>query len=398
MTRPPVNIEMSQSVASGVQASDYTGWSGPFITGPTVVTRHLIRQKSGVTRNPKSTSGWRAPSSYSALFVDETPYWSGSLTNRDQNLDGSQYWDTHYENGYSGFLVIGYRSLPPYPSGMEDAAVIKALSQLKNQKVNLAVAFAERAETAELFTSVVTRIAKAVRSFRAKNPKDWGRVVKSQTGRHAIRKDIPERWLEVQYGWKPLMQDVYGATAALNARERDAKAYRAEIKASVSNRDAGNAILLDQGDYGSIRGTYQHITRCKVHLSYVLENPVLATLAQLGITNPAELLWEKLPYSFVIDWASPIGNYLSAFDAALGWQFLGGSCTKVIDSKVNGKSQSGSSPYRRLIGQVAYSYTGFAMDRTVYDHSPLPRFPGLKNPLSTGHIANAMSLLVSAFR
>jgi hypothetical protein len=36
----------------------------------------------------------------------------------------------------------------------------------------------------------------------------------------------------------------------------------------------------------------------------------LSALRQMGLGNPASILWERLPYSFVIDWFIPIGNYL----------------------------------------------------------------------------------------
>lgn len=139
----------------------------------------------------------------------------------------------------------------------------------------------------------------------------------------------------------------------------------------------------------------------KVRLDYELENPFVATLAQLGITNPAELIWELVPYSFVIDWFVPVGNYLSAFDAALGWHFKGGTITEWARQKGVGLPRpDGSGGWYYQPGQLGMKYhcNHFKMVRSVYTSSPLPRFPGIKNPLSTGHIANAMALLVSAFR
>jgi hypothetical protein len=398
------SVNMNQYSPASVQSVDI-GKNGnsdvyynPVNLGP-VATRHVVHQKPNTTRNPKNRSGWRDPSSYYRFEVDETPWPNGNTT---QIITSPPYYPydygTIYEYGPSGFAV-GARSLPSFPSGLEDTAIIKALGKLKNQQVNLAVAFAERAETAELFSSVIGKIAKSVRQFRSKNPRTWGQVIASETGARGARgSKIPEGWLQLQYGWKPLQQDVYGACDALNHRERDADAYRASVKGAAYSKERATVILKDLGDYGSLPSHEVTEFLCAVHLDYTLENPVLATLSQLGITNPALLVWEKLPYSFVIDWASPIGAYLSAFDAALGWGFKGGSCSKVTKLVAKGEPVTGSNPAVRNIYSWDYHCNMMAFNRDVYTSSPLPRFPGIKNPLSTGHVANALSLLAQAFR
>lgn len=49
-------------------------------------------------------------------------------------------------------------------------------------------------------------------------------------------------------------------------------------------------------------------------------------LASFGITNPLELAWELIPYSFVIDWAFNVGNVLSGLDALIGVQLASVQC------------------------------------------------------------------------
>lgn len=38
-----------------------------------------------------------------------------------------------------------------------------------------------------------------------------------------------------------------------------------------------------------------------------------AAVAGLGINNPASIVWEAIPFSFVLDWFLPVGNFLSNF-------------------------------------------------------------------------------------
>lgn len=47
-----------------------------------------------------------------------------------------------------------------------------------------------------------------------------------------------------------------------------------------------------------------------------LEEEVPSLSQQLGLTNPAIVAWELLPFSFVLDWVLPIGDWLTARHAA----------------------------------------------------------------------------------
>lgn len=353
------------------------------------------RYKPGVTRTSKSASGWRPPTGYSRGIEEWTPYPVGlswvDYTGRPQD------WRIYNHNSYNRYA--GSISLVMPTTSMVNAAIIKALSKLKGQNINLSVAFGERREAAKMMSHTVTNIAKSIRKFKGRNPLEWAKVLKHQTGHGSIR-NIPNSWLELQYGWKPLMQDVHGAVTALNERERDGDAYRATVKGQVKSDESRKFSLLGPA-YMQYRGFLEASCGVKVRLDYELENPLLATLAQLGITNPAELVWELVPYSFVVDWFLPVGNYLSAFDAALGWRFKGGTCTLWARQKGVGiPYPDGSGGWYYLPGQLGMRYhcNHFKMDRSVYASSPLPRFPGIKNPLSTGHVANALALLASSFR
>ncbi len=409
-----------------VQCSS-TYYSSSGVHDPTMYSTTGVDQKidqtSGLIRNAKSSSGWRSPSSYSRYISRSTPVPAGTIWSHVQGA----LWDpgsgTLYVNGY-GMSAIGPLSLPSLPYNAESRAIVKALSQLKQQKVNLSVAFGERAEAAKMMASSVIKIAKTVKKFRNANPKEWAKVIvskpmtlaqleakrasKAALGRsaHKAFHGVPDSWLEVQYGWKPLMSDVHGAITALNDKERDGDAYRATVRGTVSEKSEADLVIPYSDRYIEYRVKLKRSAGFKVRLDYVLENPLLATLSQLGITNPLELVWELVPYSFVVDWFIPVGGYLSSLDAALGWTFIGGSGTEWY-------SQSGHSPPYSMdirgsvygnpyictgTGSGDYTEVQFKMNRKVYNSSPLPRFPGIKNPLSTGHLANALALLVSSFR
>jgi hypothetical protein len=291
------------------------------------------------------------------------------------------------------------------PDYLERSAVNKALLALKNETVNLATNFAERRQLDDLVVDTVKRVANTVSSFRKTRPKDWAKVVGRSVGQ-ALRggKDtIPQAWLETQYAWNPLLQDVKSAQDHLAKREGDNKSYTASVHASA--KDTQSFVYRKQfsgSREGYCVGYVVPVTQSDqvyVRLDYFMENPLLSSLKQLGLTNPAELVWEELPYSFVIDWFLPVGNYLSAFDADLGWSFRGGSISYSSKAKGFAATPTSEDPGVSFLAYEPFSWVNNLFNRAVYGESPGPQFPPLKNPLkSTLHVSEALSLLVQVFR
>lgn len=141
-------------------------------------------------------------------------------------------------------------------------------------------------------------------------------------------------WLEYSFGIAPLLQSIFDSLEAFR-RSSDLRKARA-----VSN-GAGYHI------YGSV------------------VNRDVDTLDRLGLTNPALLAWNLLPFSFVVDWFLPISTILAwtASNRGLGTVF---AC-----------STSESSMTRTYGGVEYYTYT-------YYSRTP-------EEPPSVGDIFNASS-------
>jgi hypothetical protein len=399
MTTPAINTDMrnnqpgrNYSVTNGVESP------GTITSG---LARYKVETRPASVNNPLDSSGWRRPSGWNHSIIDAVPAPTGAIVwvqdlrspPATRNIDGS-----YYTGG--GVFSSSMSALRTFDANLSNRAVIQALTKLKNSKVDLGVAFAERAQTARLFTESVTKIARSVSAFRSKNPKKiWDQIVGNEGKRG---RSLPNSWLEVQYGWKPLMSDVSGAYNALREKDGNGRRYRMTVRGSAKGSYSihWNKYSNSYG-YTPVGGKEKH--QAKVRLDYFLENPLLATLSQLGLTNPATLVWELYPYSFVADWFFPIGDAIGAMDAAVGWSFLGGTLTEYRELYEEGQGWAGAGPVPgnpnlviHLQGFPVFNNRRMAMNRFVYSSSPLPRFPGYKNPLSTGHMANAMALLVSA--
>lgn len=370
--------------------------------------------KSPLRKTPLS-DGWRSPLPYQRIVR------TGSIDTYDCHVDDSWMYNDYPNSPRSYVRFAGARSgggtyhdqRPAFPSHLENSAIIKARLKIKDQKLNLAQCFGERMQTADLVMSTCKRLHDGIVAVRRLDPraaaKSLGlnkRSVKKFTRKH-LQKGTPfDLWLELQYGWKPLLSDVYGAVDHLSNREQHANRVRCSVSATTSDSDHDARYLPSDSantTVWSIDKIREMEYKCKVRFDFVQSNPALATASQLGLTNPLQLAWELLPFSFVVDWFVPIGDFFSCLDATFGWHFLGGSCsTKTV---VRSRPQLalirpyGSNTNSRSV-TVSVSGSGREMyfDRTTYGTCPVP-YPTLDKlgKASSDHVANGIALVSSAF-
>lgn len=356
--------------------------------------------------SPKDASGWRAPQ----------PFYHQSQSVRAPYCTATWTLDPPIPNWYQAIQFPGYTPWSVSNPGwdfsdylwMEDQAITRALLKLKNQKINLGVAFAERRETAKLFENTCESIRTRTNRYKQRYVSDWKKVLKTnlrRDGRNA-RRNFPKSFLELQYGWKPLLSDLYGAAEALANRDVLGNRYTAHVTGRASTRST-EEYVHECAYISPPMGFDVRVTRnvnVFVRLDYELGDIVLQTLSQLGVTNPLEILWERIPYSFVVDWLLPIGNWLSCLDAALGWDFKSGSMsTRKTNEGRGGRCRMISGPPSQMRADFSvqterqrYSHEVNEFHRKVYIVSPLPTVPHFKNPFSPGHTANALALLAQA--
>lgn len=289
----------------------------------------------------------------------------------------------------------------------------KTLASIKDAKVNLAQAAAEASQTASLLAVTARRITKAFVLLRTGHPELAVRVVMGGIGvkpkafndyRTTYEKD-PIRaaasfWLEIQYGWKPLLTDVFGAVEAIS----DARADRPivhTIKKSVSvSKD-----YLDHSESSGEEYAYATLTRSSVQafahssITYEIDNPALRLASGVGLTDPALLAWELLPYSFVVDWFLPVGKWLENAQATSGLLFKKGSISEkqIVTSSHSSSANSWAWNFTSASEVAGGLREEVFFERTVLTDFPVNPLPQFKNPISFGHCANALALLATAF-
>lgn len=284
-----------------------------------------------------------------------------------------------------GAPVYAYEDL-----GYKARAEIKALLKLKNQSVNLGVAFAERSRTAALVGDSARAIAESVVAFRRGNFRKAFAFLKAKPLRS---QKVTQQWLALQYGWTPLMLDVLGSAKAL--AERALVDYDVRVASQIGGT-RNSSQIIDRANF-RFEETTKGLCSYRVALNYSPLPSLIRKFSSLGLTNPAEILWELVPFSFVVDWFTPVGSWLSSLDAAAGWSYKSGTLTRLSECKVRQVFVPTKIPGTTRSGQAILQQERRVIQRTVYASSPIVGRPGMKDPRSLKHMANAMALLVSVF-
>lgn len=385
---------------------DLPGTCQYFGNPPKVVpdAKHASEKQVGTSR--RKPSGWVKPTAY---------HFSRNRYDRHEGV-----WSYEYSSGgpfvtqtsYVG--VVGsspqgrFNSLNTFndlyqpagiPNSWVDRAVQQARLNMKDQDINLGAAFGERNATARLLGDTATNLAKSFRDLRRGNWRQASRRLGITNPRQPRGSSATSKWLELQYGWQPLLSDIHGACDAL--AKRDKSDWRVTGKGSVKEPIVTARITGHErsSDYGF--GTVQGERGVFVRIDAVPESDLLRSLSALGITNPAAVAWELVPFSFVVDWALPIGDWLSSLDAMLGYGPTSCSISKLerfgISHRLMDSQPSGGGWFHKYTRNGTGSRHFVRLDRTVSDSVPLPTLPRFQDPLSLGHMANGLSLLSQVF-
>lgn len=345
----------------------------------------------------KNRSSWRNPMAWhhdglSLEVANTSAGFTYPATAYSAMWDGGSFWD-------SSQLLIG-RDVS-MPARLMNKAEISALNKLKDQNIHVGNFLAEGHQTLSMIQSTVKHIAQDVEAFRSRNPSAWKQVLRYQTGNTPKRfwRCIPNSWLELQYGWNPLMNDVMGAASQLAQKSREVGALFSVD--GFAKEFSYEDLVVTDGFIGVFKTPYRRYyeRRVKVSLWYSLRNPTLALLSSLGLVNPLEIIWEVTKYSFVVDWFLPVSSWLSALTGDLGYDFKSGTrseLTKVSEYRTGDVTPKAYSGYVFQGSGPHLKSTGYNFDRFVYSVSPVPGLY-VKNPLSVYHLANATALLAQAF-
>lgn len=263
----------------------------------------------------------------------------------------------------------------------------------QNFQSNLAAMFAERKSCYEMIYNNLKSLVKAARYARKGNAvRAWKALGVSPRSRKFASPDMSGRWLELQYGWLPLIGDMYTIADAEIPTSGFLRCSAVSRRVSVYREE--NSWNFNTG----YRHDWNYSIMTRATCAGFVEFDAVASAAQFGLTNPALVAWEVIPFSFVVDWFLPVGDYLEGLTALHGLKLTETSLTvhrmvKGTSTFTPGPASVRSNFYRRR-GHTTYDQ--YLIERTLGLPSlPLPK---LESPFSVLRGLNAIALLRQLLR
>lgn len=334
----------------------------------------------------------------------------------EEKSGGFTYIHRLNEQGIPGSVTTYVRQVPGYmlPSLGVRSTIdfsdvnLKFLKKLKGNTWQAGVAWAEAHKTSDLVYTTATRLAHVVSSLRRGRFGDAchtlgivpsGRFIKrfnksyGRDPRHAAA----NFWLELQYGWKPLLMDVRSAAETLAQALNRPEDRLISISTSVS-RSGSDSIRNYQYEIFPDR-------RGRLSLDFKQTYRVVATfqpdsaiqaLQSAELLNPATIVWELVPYSFVVDWFIPIGDTLSVLDADVGKTLIRGSQSVRVQEFSSLTNTFSDFSNIGQTGQVSWT-TSYKKRETLAGFPAVP-FPSFKPNLGLNRMFSGLALLSNQVR
>lgn len=400
---------------SGLVVTNPQGWYGPFRsgvkTGSSVPNwRKLIKSSLDATSDYSRTAyrlekGGRISSSFTAGWPSNPALeWSETFS------------------GIPGANQVFQTLVSPN----EAKALSKIYQKIKatRSEMNGLQFFGELKETVHMLRHPADALVKGffnytnkINNLVIKNPK-----IRHARNRQNLVDTVSGLWLEAQYGWRPWISEIQDISRTVGRIVIDSNRKIDRVAAFSSAEGVSISSLANTMEQGlkMVSSTSQwerrYSTTSSVHYIAFLDHTVtgpttvfekVAQISGLTFENIVPTIYELIPYSFLLDYASNLGQCIEASFTDISAYKFGLKINRTVDAVevISTPSESGirssivgSGWYVKSIatsGKGYYKETRTTLVRQRLTSLPLPRFEFslTSSPL---HIGNVIALLAGS--
>lgn len=291
----------------------------------------------------------------------------------------------------------------------------KLVNQIRGHDFNLGIVAAEGLKTISSIKDSALAVLGAFYAVRHGRIDDALRIfARLVQGADILRKnyspsklsisDIAEMWLALKYAWQPMLQDIHELGKALDNNFKDVRKVTFVARATAKSNATNGTDTYP---------TYWEMSAMREYRVTVRES--ISVARSLGLQNPASVIWEVVPYSFVVDWFIPIGSYLDSLGML-------SNLSKTVNrtTVMRSKCRARSTPCRAggiwtgphdswccpPVGLNAFTYhkgwtvhgmeISMSRETNVSINVPLPGLKSLEQAFGIAHIQNAAALISAA--
>lgn len=299
-------------------------------------------------------------------------------------------WFKKTSSGDNSYTCNGTNPVRSMHGGIEEEARNRAYERFSGslkEKMEMVASLAELNSTIDTVADGLGNLAKGLNAIRK------GKF--SQAAKHLGASDLKKfndtvagGWLAYQWALKPIVNDV---TKGLNGLTTKMSSFTpVKVSATLSKSST-----YTQGNWywgGQNIDKWDSSVSVRISANVRISNPSLYRASETGLTNPFATALELIPFSFLLDWVSNVGDLVGSLDAFVGLELENAQTT--IRREV--------SHYRTYNGN--YPIQAFGPAIWINDHAiEFQRIPGVISPTfqfrnpctSVVRAANALALLVS---
>lgn len=400
-------------------------WGGGDVDVSNLAARTEYLQKPATVVNPVRPDGTRAMSAYETTWLRQAklaPVTSIQTFGWRDNrfIDYPRVSMAASPSNPAG-LALGWRAVSPLNRLLaEQEASTRVLGKLSQKKWDLGVTALELKQTAGLVTDLATSFAKTVESIihsrkrsqemlqrffrRVQYHGDFYRAA-TEVGLKdvSLLDDVRSRWMQYQFGIRPLVRDSYDASVALSDLvHQHGLSVLLRAKGGASRKER---VRLSQSDLSDpvIRTLFGE-EEVGVHYSVVYEMPTGSTgpINTLGLDNPWYLAWEVTRLSWMWDYVVDIGGWLESFSATKGMVFREGCRSELLRRRFHTSVVNPDGPNVKLVNtraEVPCFIESGRFTRTLLGPAGLTPavVPVPRNEIGLTQLGNSLFALSSVF-
>jgi len=218
--------------------------------------------------------------------------------------------------------------------------------------------------------------------------------------------DARKLWLEYRYGWTPLVHDIVDSLKAIYADDlrnqlTQHERFTARGKATFSGQTVSSvAALREFFGTSTAESTASHDFTVRAYILYRMSSEfgLARRLNDFGAFDVPRAIWEVVPWSFVIDWFVPIGDYLGAMTPKVGVEVIASGYQVKYNLEVSRKVKSWVPAPSS--GDLAWDQSPIALNTgdlvSLIDNwrivpLPLPTYPPVEVKLNLKRMVDAVA-------
>lgn len=265
-----------------------------------------------------------------------------------------------------------------YPPGFsynksETEAYARLVGKLRKGSASWGVTLSQWRETRDMMEGRLRSLAKRLDTVER-------RIRKTPWRKRPMLESPADMFLEHTFGWQPLIEDLFNGFTVLTEETLG------EQRIAVRVRERGLK-YTDVHSRGFVSWEGESLVSAAALIR--LRNPMFWMANRLGLLNPATVVWDVIPWSFVVNWFVNANTMLGQFTDFAGVQVSSASTTFSAKFLVE-ELRIGSGD-----GYIHSSKLLVSKDRVL--RFPDPHFSFRVPELNAGLLAIASSLVVQKF-